>query len=278
VLMAALLVHQIRSLSAILPDLEHTAVSGLSALQTYLLRLSEKLPAMFSEPVSRSVQELFSSGTVLVDQVAKKLPAFASAVFSHVPGSALMVGTGTLSAYMVSARLPKLRRWLHRTEWYERMQTWRPALGKIRSALGGWLKAQLMLSLMSFGIVTTGLWILRIPYAPVWGLLIALVDAVPILGTGTVLLPWAFVCLVRQQKLQALGILVIYVASAIVRSLLEPRMVGRQLGLDPLLTLVALYAGFQLWGFAGMLFAPLLCVAAGEVGKLHLQQGIDKIG
>ena len=269
VLMAALLVRQIRSLSAILPDLEQTAVSGLSALQTYLLRLSDKLPPMLSEPVSRSVQGLFSSGTLLVDQLAQRLPGLASAVFSHVPGSALMVGTGILSAYMVSARLPKLRRWLHRRPWYDRLQTWRPAVGKIRTALGGWIKAQLMLCLLSFGIVTAGLLFLRAPYAPVWGLLIALVDAVPVLGTGTILLPWAFVCLVRQQRLQALGLLAIYLTAMVARSFLEPRMVGRQLGLDPLLTLVALYAGFRLWGFGGMLLAPLLCVAVGEVVKIR---------
>ena len=269
VLMAALLVRQIRSLSAILPDLEQTAVGGLSALQTYLLRLSDKLPPMLSEPVSRSVQGLFSSGTLLVDQLAQRLPGLASAVFSHVPGSALMVGTGILSAYMVSARLPKLRRWLHRRPWYDRLQTWRPAVGKIRTALGGWIKAQLMLCLLSFGIVTAGLLFLRVPYAPVWGLLIALVDAVPVLGTGTILLPWAFVCLVRQQRLQALGLLAIYLTAMVARSFLEPRMVGRQLGLDPLLTLVALYAGFRLWGFGGMLLAPLLCVAVGEVVKIR---------
>ena len=267
VLAAALLVRQLRSLTAALPDLEQTAVSGLSALQTYLLRLSDKLPAMLAEPVGRSVRGLFSSSTLLVDQLTQRLPEVASAVFSHVPGSALMVGTGVLSAFMISARLPKLRRWLRRSPWYASFQKWRPAAGKIRTALGGWIKAQLMLSALSFGIVTAGLLFLKIPYAPIWGLLIALVDAVPVLGTGTILLPWAFVCLVRQQRLQALGLIAIYLVAMVARSLLEPKLVGRQLGLDPLLTLVALYAGFRLWGVGGMLLAPLLCVATGEMVK-----------
>ncbi len=268
-LLGALLVRELRALVGILPDLEQTAVSGLSALESYLLKLSGKLPAMLSEPVTRSVQGFFSSGTVLVDQLAQRLPALASAVFSHVPGSALTVGTGLLSGFMISARLPKLRRWLSRRPFWEKLRTWRPALGSLRAALGGWIRAQLKLCLLSCGIVTVGLLLLRIPYAPVWGLLTALVDAIPVLGTGTVLLPWAFVCLVQGNRLRALGLVVTYLAALLARSFLEPRLVGRQLGLDPLLTLAALYAGFRIWGVGGMLLAPLLCVAASEAVKVR---------
>ena len=273
VLLGAFLVRELGVLAGILPDLEQTAVSGMSALEGYLLKLSDKLPTMLGEPVSRSVQGFFSSGTVLVDQLAQRLPGFASALFSHVPGSALMVGTGVLSAFMVSARLPKLRRWFRRRPWYDKLKQWRPALQAVRTALWGWIKAQLMLCLLTGGIVTAGLLFLRISYAPVWALLIALVDAIPVLGTGTVLIPWAVVSLVQGRQFRAIGLLVIYGITFLARSFLEPRLVGRQLGLDPLMTLAALYAGFRLWGFGGMILAPLLCVAASEVGKLSLSPG-----
>lgn len=268
-LLGALLVRELGLLAGILPDLEQTAVNGLSALESYLLKLSGKLPAMLSEPLSRSLQGFFSSGTVLVDQLTQRLPALASAVFSHVPGSALTVGTGILSGFMLSARLPRLRRWLTRQSWYTRLKDWQPALGKLRVALGGWIKAQLKLCLLSFGIVTSGLLLLRVSYAPVWGLLIALVDAIPVLGTGTILLPWAFVSLVQGQQLRALGLLLTYGAALLARTVLEPRLVGRQLGLDPLMTLAALYVGFRIWGVGGMLLAPLLCVATAEVVKFR---------
>lgn len=267
-LLGALLIRELRALAGILPDLEQTAVSGMTALESYLLKLSKKLPSMLSEPIGRSVRGFFSSGTVLVDQLAQRLPGLAAAVFSHVPGSALTVGTGILSGFMISARLPKLRRWLRRRPFWKKLQSLRPTLEGLRTALGGWLKAQLKLCLLCFGIVTAGLLLLGIPYAPLWGALIALVDAVPVLGTGTVLLPWVFVSLVQGNNLRALGLLVTYGAALLARTVLEPRMVGRQLGLDPLLTLAALYAGFRIWGVAGMLLAPLLCVAAAEAVKL----------
>ena len=269
VLLGALLIRQLRAVTLVLPQLEQTTVSSLSTLETYLLKLSGKLPTMLREPVERSVEDFFSNGTVLVDQVAQRMPALAGAAFSHVPGSALTVGTGILSGFMLSARLPSLRSWLTGRPFWSKLQTWRSAAVGLRGALGGWVKAQLKLTLLSFGIVTVGLLLLGIPYAPVWGVLIALVDAIPVLGTGTVLLPWAFVCLVQGNSLRAAGLLVIALVAMVSRSFLEPRLVGKQLGLDPLMTLVALYAGFQIWGVGGMLIAPLLCVAAGEVIKLR---------
>ena len=100
--------------------------------------------------------------------------------------------------------------------------------------------------------------ILRIPDALLWASGICLVDAFPILGTGTVLLPWSLLCFLQADTARAIGLISTYVAVTLTRSLLEPKFLGRHLGLDPLVTLLALYAGFRLWGIGGMILAPLL--------------------
>lgn len=114
-----------------------------------------------------------------------------------------------------------------------------------------------------------GLILLRVPYSALWSLVIALVDAIPMLGTGTILVPWAGFCLLEHHTARALGLLGLYLAATLTRSTLEPRLVGRQLGLDPLLTLAALYAGFRLWGVGGMLLAPILTVTAVQLCELR---------
>ena len=129
-------------------------------------------------------------------------------------------------------------------------------------SLGGWLKPQFHLSAFTYGIVSVGFLVLGIPYAPAWAVLVALVDAKPILGTGTVLLPWALVCLLQGESLRAIGLLCTYAAAFMTRTVLEPRIMGRQLGMDPLITLLAVYVGYRLWGFPGMLFTPILASAA----------------
>ena len=264
-LLMALLVREMGVLAGALPDLGQTATEGLSSLEGFLLELTDHTPAGVRPLLSRTVTGLFSDGTAVMDRVIQWIPGAATRVLGHIPGSAITLGTGILSAFMVSARLPKLKDWFRQVIGSAGLQKWLPLFSRIRHALGGFLKAQLKLSLLSFFITLCGFFLLKIPYAPVWALFTAVVDAIPVLGTGTVLIPWSLVCLLQDNHTQAIGLLGIYVVAFLSRTILEPRLVGDQLGLDPLMTLVTLYAGYKIWGFGGMLLAPLLCVAAMEL-------------
>lgn len=264
-LLLALLVRQLTDLAAALPDLEQTAAEGLSTLETFLLRLAANAPDGIQTLLHSTISNLFSDSSAIVDNLTGRIAALASAILGHVPGSALAIGTGILSAYMVSARLPQLRAWLKNHSLSDTANKYAPIVGRVRKALFGWLKAQLKLSGLSFLIVLGGFLLLRVRYAPIWAFVTALVDAIPVLGTGTVLLPWSLILLVQGEPVRAAGMLGIYAVAFLARSSLEPRLVGKQLGIDPLMTLLALYAGYRLWGFAGVLLSPLLCVAATEL-------------
>ena len=192
---------------------------------------------------------------------AIRLPGAISAFLSRVPDGALGIGTGILSGFMLSARLPKLKEKLTQ-RLPEKVKTHLlPALKRSKNALLGWLKAQLKLSAITYCIIVVGFLLLQIPYAPLWAIAVAAVDAVPLLGTGTILVPWALICLVQRQHLRSIGLLCIYGVSFLTRTILEPRLVGRHLGLDPLVTLVFLYLGYRFWGIVGMLLAPMLVAA-----------------
>lgn len=261
----ALLVREIGLLAGALPDLRLAAQGGLQELEGFLLRLTSRTPDGVRPLLSQAVSGLFSNGNAILEQLLQRLPSVASSLLGWIPGSALALGTGILSGFMVSVRLPFLRERLSRLRAADLFKQYLPVLRQIRTALGGWLKAQLKLILLCFLIVGTGLFLLRIPYAPVWGFLIAFVDAIPILGTGTVLLPWSLISLLQGQSVKAIGLLGIYVIAVLSRSILEPKLVGKHLGLDPLITLGALYAGFRLWGIPGMILSPMLCVVLLEL-------------
>ena len=184
--------------------------------------------------------------------------SLAGNALTHVPDSALTLITGLISAYLISARLPALVRKLPR----ERLRAILSAWKRIRTAVGGWLLAQGKLMGVSFAIVLAGLLLLRVRGAFLWAVGISLVDAFPILGIGTVLLPWAALDFLQGDTPRALGLLGIWVTVSVLRSVLEPKLLGKQLGLDPLVTLMALYAGYKLLGIAGIILAPLLTVTA----------------
>ncbi len=263
VLLLAVVLRELGSLAGALPDLEQTASQGLSSLEHFLTGIAQRMPSGVQPLLMQLLSGLFSGGNALVDRLAMKLPGMATALVSHVPGSALAVGTGILSGFMVSARLPQLRQRLSPVE--EKLRRYLPMAQKLKQSLWGWLKAQLTLSGLCFFLVCTGLLILGVDYAPVWALAIALVDAIPVLGTGTILIPWALAGLLQGNHVFSLGLLGIYLCAMLSRTVLEPRLVGRQLGIDPLMTLIALYIGFRIWGFGGMLLSPILCAAATEL-------------
>ena len=175
----------------------------------------------------------------------------------------MTLGTAVLASYLICQRLPALRRRLSASgAWQDR---WRPALTRLIRTGRSWLKAQLKLSSVTFAIVLGGFILLGVRQKLLMALVTALVDAVPLLGTGTILLPWTLVSLLSGEPVRAVGLLGIYVTALITRSALEPKLLGRQLGLDPLAALAALYIGYRLWGFGGMILAPILTVTAREL-------------
>lgn len=263
-ILCGLILRQLRALAGILPGLEQTVLDGMRSLSGWLLRQIDHAPDGMRAILKRNVIDLFSSSSALLEQVTSYLLRLASGILSQVPDSALTIGTAIVSSFMISAKLPRIRQYLSRRLSTQRQSSIRATLTRLRSALGGWLKAQAKLSGVTLLILTVGFLLLGIRYAPLAAAAVALVDAFPVLGTGTVLLPWSLVAFLRGERLLCFGLLGVYAAVSLTRSVLEPRLVGKQLGLDPLTTLAAIYIGYQLWGLGGMILAPMLAVAAAQ--------------
>lgn len=266
-LVGALVVKELGIVTQRLPDVQKAASQGLGQVRLWLTNAAQNAPQSLRGLLQQTVDSSFADSTALMDGITRRLPGALTGVLTWIPKGTLTVFTALLSAFMLSARLPRLRKTL--SGWLP--QRWRqqylPALGQLRRGLLGWLKAQLKLMLLTWGIVGIGLFILGVDYALLWAGLIALVDAVPVLGTGTVMIPWAIIRMLQGDYVFGVGLLGIYVVALTVRTGLEPRLVGRQLGLDPLITLAAFYAGFSLFGVPGMLLAPIVAAAAASVLK-----------
>ena len=264
-LLLSLLARELRSLAGVLPDLEETALSGIALLRSWLLDLSARTPGSIRPVLQEQVSSLFSGSTQVLDKAMGYLLGLAGSILTHVPDSALGLGTAVISGYMLSARLPRLRRWLRNRIPEQRRKALVASLRRAKQLLLRWLTAQARLMGVTFVILLLGLVLLRIPYALLWALGISLVDAFPVLGTGTVLIPWSLLCFLQGDTPRAIGIAGLYATVTLTRSVLEPKFLGRHLGLDPLVTLMAIYAGYKLWGIGGMILAPLLAVLAAQL-------------
>lgn len=264
-ILCALAVRELGLLAAVLPELLEAAKGGMESLEIFLTDLVLRAPESVRPLLIERVDALFSGGSALLDRGTALLLKLASGVLTALPDSALGFGTGLIASYMISAKLPRFRARLKS----DKLESYMNALAGMKSAVLGWLKAQVKLSGVTWAVLTAGFFLLKVRHGLLWALAVSLVDAFPILGTGAVLVPWSLVSFLQADTGRAFGLLILYAAVTIIRTTLEPRLIGKQLGLDPLLTLAALYAGYRLWGIMGMLAAPILAVAAAQLMEVR---------
>lgn len=142
-------------------------------------------------------------------------------------------------------------------KWQEKMPR---ICHRARVGAGQYLRAYCLLFLITFGELLLGFAVLRVNFVFLLALLVALLDFLPIFGVGTVLLPWAVFSLVTGSTVLGIGLLVLYAIITIVRQVIEPHIVGKSLGLHPILMLVALYAGLKIFGIIGFFAGPAVAV------------------
>ena len=143
----------------------------------------------------------------------------------------------------------------------------------IISAVVSYLRAYGILILITSIELFIGFSILGVNNAIVLAILIALIDIFPILGTGTVVIPWAIFSLIKGNIFLGIGLGIIYIAVLIIRQIIEPRIVGAQLGQHPVVTLIAIYIGFLWMGVFGMILLPIftnILIALNKNGTIHL--------
>ena len=139
-------------------------------------------------------------------------------------------------------------------------------------AFGGYLRSQLILTLGVFAILLAGFALTRQPYALVLAVVLAVLDFIPLLGSGTVMVPWMVLDLLMGNYPHAIRFGIIWGLIALFRRFGEPKILGDQTGLSPILSLVGIYVGMRLAGVAGMIVGPVLllvCVNLIRQGIFH---------
>ncbi|MFV0413639.1 MAG: sporulation integral membrane protein YtvI [Oscillospiraceae bacterium] len=236
---------------------------------SFLLHLDPTLLAFFdsaSQNISSSLANLItsiSSGTVnLLAGIASRVPWFIVNFFLTIITSYFLV----VDYYKVTGFIAK--------QLNERA---RHLLFSIKdfvvNVLFKFAKAYSILLSITFVEVAVGLAILQVPNFILIAFITAVVDILPVLGTGTVMIPWAAYSLFTGNFFLGFGLLILYAIITVVRQVLEPRVVGRQIGLYPLLTLLCMFAGAHFFGFWGLLGLPValtVLVHLNRAGEIHL--------
>lgn len=130
-----------------------------------------------------------------------------------------------------------------------------------------YLRTQGIMLLLISAVCTVGMLLLRNKYALLVGIAIGIFDAFPILGSGLILVPWGIIALFSRDFYTAAVLLTVYVGCQIIRQFLEPRLLGNRIGIKPVYTLMAIYVGIRIFGFAGFILGPIGLVIITTVVK-----------
>lgn len=201
----------------------------------------------------------------IISSLSAAIPSVAVSVVKSVPSLILFVMVFFIAAYYFSAERGQIFDGIERVlpeKWRKKIPVVRQ---KLKSILTGYLKAYLVIMLITFFETLIGFLILGVDYAFLMATFVAFVDILPIFGAGTVLIPWAIFSLLTSNTPLGIGLLVLYAVTLGVRQFIEPKIVGTTLGIHPLATLASVYLGLNLFGFWGLILGPMSVLIIREV-------------
>ena len=220
-------------------------------------------------------------GTKLSDSIASyTMPALRGAfdVMRGVPSAIVFAVVFFIATFFMSSDREEITAGLRRTVPKRVMQFSEKVMQNVFSALGAYIRAQLIMICVTFLELTLGFLVIGgtvADYALLMALIISVIDAIPILGTGTVLIPWGVYAFVAGDIRLGIMLIVLYLICLAVRQMVEPHLVARQIGLHPLLILMVMYIGLRLIGILGMILGPVLALV---VKQLHASGIFSAIG
>ena len=234
-----------------------------------------------SQQVQNIIQNNFMDVTNKAMQILKNNLNNILLYIKNIPRIMIYIAITVVATYFVCAdKIYILDQFEHHLP-----QNWVNKMGvhvrKIITSLGDFLKAEVILILISFVIVLIGLYIfkfigLKIEYPFLMALGIGFVDALPILGSGTVIVPWAIISGLNGDLKLGISLLVLYTVTVVVKQLLEPKIVSNHIGIHPIFTLIAMYTGFKFIGILGMLVGPIILIIIKNVFATLIDEGVVK--
>ncbi|MBO9130613.1 sporulation integral membrane protein YtvI [Bacillus sp. 165] len=219
-------------------------------------RLEDSQQQTIMDNIRNFGTDLTEKGQEILTDILRGLKTFLGAL----PNTATVLIFVLLATFFISNDWYRIGRWLKRFM-PNRVQGYSHYITEdLKKALFGFVKAQFTLISMTTVIVLVGLLILHVPYAITIALITGLVDLLPYLGTGAVFVPWIIYCYFTGNTTLAIGLLILYIVVIVQRQLMEPKVLSSNIGLDPLPTLIALFVGFKLFGFFGLIIGPVSLV------------------
>lgn len=256
-LIGFMLYRWVSALLIIIPEYFPTFSSAMKSLATTLTDLFKRLPESTVSALDTLPEKILTS---LTTGITGWLSGFAGTVVKSIPGILIStIITVVASCYIAKdySRVIKFASTaLPKNVWCTIVDIKDIFVKNILRMLRGYA----LLMMITFVELNIGLILLRVDNFMALAAIIAVVDILPVLGTGTVLIPWAVIEMISGNIWTAVGVLAIYLVITVIRNFLEPKIIGNQVGLHPLIALISIFCGYKLLGFVGMFLFPIIII------------------
>lgn len=248
----------------------------------YLLPLYHKLTSFFhtlSPPQQATISENLK---LIINQFASLGTNFLQNILLQIPVTlTLLPGSITIIIFTLIATFIITNDWNNLVQSFKKMipetlhETGKNVWNHLQKALFGFFKAQILLISITAFIIFVGLVIFKVEYPLTIALIAALVDILPLVGTGVIFIPWILYLFLTANYSLTISITILYMIVVVQRQLFEPKILSSNIGLNPLAALVALFAGIQIWGVLGLFIGPIVLI----IGNAFYQAGVfNQIG
>lgn len=247
---------------------------ALDQTEELFARLWTLVPPQLNETVQSVTDGLLDWLSVATPSLLNILVDYTTNKAMGVPSFVIALVIFLMATYFLTADYPYLRSRAAQSMGDNLLHFCRQVRSTALGAFGGYLKAELLLSVGVFFILLGGFLLIRQPYGLLLALGLAILDFIPIVGAGTVMVPWAVIALLTRDYKTAIELMAIWGVIALFRRVMEPKFVGDQTGLSPILSLVSIYVGMKVAGVLGMILGPICLLVLLNLAGMGMFHGL----
>ncbi len=238
-------------------------------LTDIITNLAQELPAGLRDSVTNALEE-FSQR--IISSIAEIASSAAMSTVGFLPRFIISSAATVVASFYISRDYKRLVIFLKNMLGEKRFTVLTEIKGILTGSVLRLLGGYLILSFFTFCQLWVGFLLLSVEHALLFAMVTAIVDLLPVLGSGTVLVPYAIICFISGNSGVAIGIIVIYITVLVVRNFLEPKIIGQRLNINPLLMLITVFVGLRIGGIAGMFLLPISTVVVITYYKRQLDR------
>jgi sporulation integral membrane protein YtvI len=254
------LVFEIGNLIRFLPRYYVTMEASLSQLLLELSDQFERLPPEVFQTLQGDFLQFYNSIYITIRNIIDTIAATIFSIFALMPNLLLVTIVAMIATFFFTRDKDLIYKGMIRMLPLEVRHGAERIHSEVMNSLLGFIKSQAILITITTIITILGFMILRIQYALILGLISGILDLLPILGPGLVIIPMTLYQLISGNYFQGFGLLVLYGMMVLTRSILQAKVIGKNIGLHPLATLISIYVGLTVIGVWGIIFGPLLVI------------------